>query len=304
MKMNSMFSYAGIGLGEANYREKDYASALTSFRRGYNRQGYSDAFWELRSDWLKDNTGLIIVGLFALVVIWNAVRITDRRFGVLAPLRKVTAPVKKIKLLSQTMFTFRNIKNPSDVAYGIKHEGRAGYLSSFILFVVFYLLFVLEKYGAGFLFKTVEDGYYDMVGDAGTVIAAFGLPVICCYLVCTINDGEASFKELLCGVIYAFAPVFLLKPLGIVLTNVLTLNEAFFISLTSFIAYAWTALLVFLAIKNLNDYTFGKTIRIIFLTLFVTLITALLIFIIYVLVMQVVDFVSSVAGEAVYKWAG
>jgi len=166
------------------------------------------------------------------------------------------------------------------------------------------VLYILERYFSGFLFRSVPDGQYDLIGDALFIIAIVGLPVICCYLVSAISDGEASFKNLFIGVIYAFAPLFILKPIVIALGNVLTLNEMFFITFFNFIAYAWTAVLVFLAIKNLNDYSFGKTFKVVIVSLFVTLICALLLFIIYVLVVQVADFGVSVVREAVFRIAG
>ncbi|GHU92084.1 hypothetical protein FACS1894202_14470 [Clostridia bacterium] len=238
-----------------------------------------------------------------LLVLWRLVKFFDRRYAILGPARRLRTRLGGVKLLSQTLFTFRGITNPADAAYGIKREGKAGWRSSFILLGVFWLLFVIEKYFSGFLFKYIPDGYYDLAGDLFTVLGVFALSVISCYLVCTITEGEASFKELFAGIIYAFAPIFALKPIVIILTNVLTQGEDFFITLLNVVAYAWTGILVFLTVKNLNDYTFGKTIKTVLLTIFVALIMALLLFIVYVLISQVLDFVSAIFGEAVFKLA-
>ena len=90
MQMNSMFSYAGIGLGEAHFRNGDFNMALQAFRRGFYRQGYSDTFWELRSDWMRDHLATIIIWVFALLVAWNVIKQVDRRLvPVLQPLRFV-----------------------------------------------------------------------------------------------------------------------------------------------------------------------------------------------------------------------
>jgi outer membrane protein assembly factor BamB len=303
VRMNSMFAFANVGLGEAEFREREYSAALAAFRRGNGLQGYSDTFWELRSDWLKNNTGFIIIALFACFVLYQTLRLLDRRYALLLPLRRRVDRLKNISLLSQCLFTFRTITNPADAAYGIKHEGKASWKSSFILLGLFYVLYILDHYCVGFLFKQVSDGYYDLAGDAFQVFGVFFLTVICCYLVCTITNGEAAFKELFAGVICAFAPVFMFKPLVIALTNVLTFNEGFFIVLINVVAYAWTAILVFLAIKYLNDYTFGETIRTVLLTAFVCLVCVSLLFIVYVLILQVVDFVAAIVGEAVFKIA-
>jgi hypothetical protein len=304
IRMNSMFAYAGVGLGEAHFRNREHHYARDAFRRGFSREGYSDAFWEIRSDWMRDNTAAIIIWGFAIIVAWNIIKQIDKRVKILQPVRVVTAKIKNVTLISQCMFTFRNITNPYEAAYGIKHDNKGSYKSAFILLLIFYALYVAQRYFSGFLFRGVPDGEYDLLGDALFIIVIVGLPIICCYLVSAISDGEASFKNLFIGVIYAFAPLFIFLPLIIILGNVLTLNEAFFITFFNFVAYAWTAVLIFMAIKNLNDYTFGKTFKVVFITIFVTLICALLIFIIYVLVMQVADFGFSVSREAVFRIVG
>ena len=73
LRMNSLFTYASTGLGEALYREGNFDQALSSFRNGGNRKGYSDAFWELRSDWLHKNLGVILIDVVALVVVWKLI---------------------------------------------------------------------------------------------------------------------------------------------------------------------------------------------------------------------------------------
>jgi sugar lactone lactonase YvrE len=303
IKMNSMFAYANIGLGEAHYREKEYTEALAAFRLGNSHSGYSDAFWELRSDWLKNNLGVIILVIAGLLVVWQVLQVLDRRYMVLAPARNAKTKIGNVKLISDCLFTFHNIKNPADTCYGIKRENRGSWLSAFVLILIFYVLFVVEKYFSGFLFKTVRDGYYDLVGDAVTILVVFGLGIISCYLVCTITEGEASFKNLFIGIVYAFAPIFFLGPVVIIMTNVLTQGEAFFVTFVNFVAYGWTAVLVFAAIMFLNDYTVLQTIRTIILTIFTALIITLLMFILYMLITQMIDFISSVIGEAVFKIA-
>ena len=304
MRMNSMFAYAGVGLGEANFRNREHHEARDAFRRGFNRQGYSDAFWEIRSNWMKDNTATIIIWLFVLIIVWNMIKFIDKRKAILQPVRTGINKVREVNIISQIIFTFRNITNPYDAAYGIKHEQKGSYISAFILLFLFFILYVLNRYFSGFLFRTVPDGQYDLLGDAIFIILIIGLPTICCYLVCAITEGESSFKHLFIGIVYAFAPLFIFMPLIIFLGNVLTLNESVFMTFFNFIAYAWTTVLIFLAIKNLNDFTFGKTFKIVGITIFVTLIAALLIFIIYVLVMLVVDFGFSLVREAVFRVVG
>ena len=194
------------------------------------------------------------------------------------------------------------LKNPFDACYGIKREGRAGWGSAVAVLVVVFILSTVSKYFSGFLFKHVQEGEYELINDFLTFFAAWGMLVICCYLVCTIKDGEARFKDLFIGGAYALAPMMIFLPIRILLTNVLTYNESFFITLIDVVSYGWTGLLILLSIMYLNDYSLKQTLVIIILTLFTVLIAAALLFVIYVLITQLVNFISGIYGEVVYRF--
>ena len=197
---------------------------------------------------------------------------------------------------------FVMVRNPFDCCYGIKHEGRASWWSAAAILLLYFLLSVVNKYFSGFLFKHVQEGQFELINDFLTFFGAWLLLVICCYLVCTIKDGEASFRDLFIGSAYILAPLLLFLPVRIVLTNVLTYNEAFFITLIDVISYGWTGLLILLMIMYLNDYSFKRTISIVILTLFTVLVAVALLFVVYVLIVQLVNFLSGIYGEVVYRF--
>lgn len=301
-RMNSLFTYANTGMGEALYREGEYEEALQSFRSSGNQQGYSDAYWELRSNWLHTNAGVFLIALVSLIVLIQVVKTVHRKTGFLNHLGQMKKRIGDVKIVSQTGWVFRMIKNPYDCCYGIKHESRAGYVSAVVILLIYFILSVISKYFSGFLFKTVQEGQFEVLNDFITFFGVWLLLVICCYLVCTIKDGEAKFRDLFIGSAYILAPMIVFLPIRIVLTNVLTYNEAFFVTLIDVISYGWTGFLILLMIMYLNDYSFRRTLSIVVLTLFTVLVTVALLFVIYVLITQLVTFISGIYGEVVYRF--
>lgn len=302
LRMNSLFTYASTGLGEALYREGNYPEALEAFRNGGYRTGYSDAFWEQRSNLLHSSLGGLLIGLVALIVLWQVVMYFDRKAHILNPLRAVGKWLAGIPIISQSCFSFYMLRNPFDACYGIKKEKKATYLSAVVVLFVFFILFVVNKYFAGFLFKSMPDGYYELLNDFISVFGIFLLLTICCYLVCTITDGEAKFRDIFISAAYALVPMIVFLPIRLVLTNVLTFNEEFFISLLDFVSYGWTALLIVLMIMYQNDYSLAKTIKTIVITLFTVLVVVALGVVLYMLISQLVDFIASIYGEVVYRF--
>lgn len=302
LRMNSLFTYASTGLGEALYREGNFSEAMEAFRNGGYRQGYSDAWWEQRSNLLHSNMSTVIYVAVAVVILWIVIRKLDKKFHILNPLRWLKEKIGSIKIVNQVGWSTMMLKNPYDACYGIKREKRTSWLSAIIVLLIFFVLYVANKYFAGFLFKRMPDGYYELLNDFLIIFGAFMLLTICCYLVCTITDGEARFKDIFISAAYALIPMIIFLPIKLVLTNVLTFNEEFFITMIDFVSIGWTALLIVLMLMYQNDYTLAQTIKTIFLTLFCVLVVVALLVVLYMLISQLVDFVVSIYGEVVYRF--
>ena len=302
LRMNSLFTYASTGLGEALYREGNFDLALNSFRNGGNQKGYSDAFWELRSDWLHKNLGIILLGLIGLAVVLKIVGIIDSRTHFMAPVRTLQSRVGNVSFLKKVAWSFTMMRNPFDCCYGIKREKRSSIPAAVCIVVLFFILSTVSKYFSGFLFKTVREGEYELFRDAVMTFGSFLLLTVCCYLVCTIQEGEARFRDIFMGSAAALTPLILALPIRLVLSNVLTFNEDFFLTLLDVVSYGFTGVLIILELMYLNDYSLRKTLAIIIITLFTVLVTVALLFVVYVLIGQLVDFVSSIYGEVVYRF--
>lgn len=163
------------------------------------------------------------------------------------------------------------------------------------------VFFVINKYFCGFIVKTVREGSYDILSDIGMIVLALLLVVGCNYLMCTINDGEAKLKDIYFSTVYSFGPYLVFTPVIFALSHVVSMNEEFFISFGKLFMFAWCAVLVFISVKEVNDYTVKETVKIILLTVFTILIVCLLVFIVYVLWSQVFDFLQQIPREAVYR---
>lgn len=301
LEMNSMFDYANKAMGRAYFQEENYEQALHYARLAKDYEGYSDAFWEIRNQWLKHNIVAAILLIVAIFVIWKLIKYFDKKKNILAKPKAFWEERKKNRVLSNLLYANYFMKHPIDGSYGIAREGRASFAAPSILLFLFTLEFVIDKYLCGFLQKTVREGRYEIFSDVGGILLVIVALTVCNYLVCTINEGEGTVKKIYTYFCYSLMPYILLTPLKFILSHVLTDNEQFLITLVQIVTFGWIAVLVVLAIKEVNNYTAGETFKIICLTIFTILILALLIFIVYVLWAQVFEFISAVFGEVVYR---
>ncbi len=301
IRLNSLFDFANLGLGQAYFKEESYEDALASFRLAKYKSGYSDSFWELRNKWMRENIINILYLVIIFVILKKVVSRFERKHQYWYRFKKKMDERYNLKLLKDLVFLKNFIRHPIDSFYSIKHENKTSVLSATIYMFVFFILYVLEKYYSGFIFRTVEEGEFAIVSDFFVFTGILLLVIVSNYLVSTINDGEGKFKHIYCGFIYSFAPYFIIKPFVIVISNVLTFNEVYLLQFANFFTHAWVAILLIVMIKEINDYSMRETFKVIFLTLFTILIGVLLIFIIYVLITQMLSFFVSIFNEGVYR---
>lgn len=301
LEMNSMFDYANKAMGRAYFQEENYEMALKYAKLAKDYDGYSDAYWEIRNVWLKKN---VMTAIFVLIVLWiirKVVTVIDNKKGILDKPREAWERFKQLPVITDICYSGYYIKNPVDGAYGISKEGRANWLTSTLLLVVFIVEFVINKYTCGFLTKTVMEGRYEIFKDVGMIIVVMIALTACTYLVCTINDGEGTVKKIYTFFCYSLVPYIILTPVSYLLSQVVTENEMFLVTMINILIYGWVVVIAVLGLKEVNNFTMGETFKIIFLTAFTALILTLLIFIIYVLWAQVFEFVTAIVGEVVYN---
>lgn len=301
IRLNSLFDFAYLGLGEAFFKEEDYDEALVAFRQAKYKDGYSDAFWEVRNLWLRENVITLLFIAVGLVILKKILGMVERKKGYWKRFKETMSAKYNVKLISDLAFIKNIIRHPIDTYYSIQYENKTSMLSATIWLIVAFIIFIIEKYFSGFIFLYVRDGQYTLGADIAFFFGIAALVIGCNYLICTINEGEGKFRHIYTGFIYSLAPYIIIKPFLIFISNFLTFNEAYLLNLANTIVYAWVAVLMFVMIKEINGYTIRETFKIIFITLFMILITVLFIFIVYILIVQMIQFVVSVVNEGVFR---
>ena len=93
----------------------------------------------------------------------------------------------------------------------------------------------------------------------------------------------------------------IMAPIAIVLSYVLTQNEAFLITLVWYIGILWSAALVILSILNVHNYTFKQTVKNVLLTLFFAIVALILVAILYLVWDKFIEFIGEVISEVEYR---
>lgn len=301
LKRNGMSKIAHVGYGRTLMRQQQYGAALEHFRFSNDRDDYSECFWELRDVWISSHMVWILAGaalLIVALVCWNRFFRKKKPHGSTMDLRENTATGAG-RLGTDLRFSFSMLRHPIDGFYYLKRGIFGSAASATVLYGLALAVFVIENTAKAFIFNgNPVSQSVPVLFLLFLVCAAFW--VIGNYMVSTINDGEGSLRELYVLTAYALTPYLLLTPIKVILTYGFTQNEAFFIHLLTYIAIVWSAVILYMGLMHMHNYTFWETLKNIILTLFIMVIALAAIAIVYLIWMQLVQFLTEVFTEVKY----
>lgn len=299
-RQNTSFSLAHTALGSALSKEGKYDEALHEFELARDYAGYSQAYWEIRNAAIQSNLplwlGIIAASIILLVVFSKVYKKSPAFDGVKAGIAKF----KSKKLVSELLFGFKIFKKPSDTFYGIKKQGKASYLSGIILLALFVLVYLVDIYCSGFLFRS-EAGLSYVSVQLAIVLGVFLLFVVVNYFVSTLGDGEGWFRDIFICTAYALMPFIVLTLPMTILSHFLTYNESFLVDAYKLFTMAWTLFLVIYAIKEVHNYSFKKTVGSVLIIIFGMIMLVLIGLLVYSFMGQLIDFLVSIVKEVFYR---
>lgn len=298
LNYNGLFTLAYRAIADAYFKDGDYATALTYYRLGEYRDGYSETFWELRNAVLQRS---LANGLLVLFGGWMALSVFNRleqRRGWLEPLRNWLRAARRFRLVDDFAFMFRFIRQPSDSFYYIKVNERGSLPFALIIYAWVVISRVLSLFVTGFTFSSIAYSWQIYVETE--IVYTVGLFVLwnaANYLVAAVTNGEGRLKHVIIGSAYSLFPYALFALPIALLSNLLTLNEEFVYTFSTQLMMFWTGMMLVIMVREVHNYSVGETVRNLLTTLFTMALFLLTGYILYVLFNQLYEFVWAIVQE-------
>ena len=173
-----------------------------------------------------------------------------------------------------------------------------------IAFAIVLLLFLAQIADGrlyGFQFGISYDKTFNIIPYIVKSIVLFGAWVVGNWAVCTLLDGEGTMKNICIYSAYALIPYIAQIFINVLLSHILIQDEAVFMQAIRIIGVGWSVILLFSAIKSVHQYSFGKTVFAIILTIVAMLIMLFLLVLFMSLIQQVYIFISTIYTEISYR---
>ncbi len=292
---NSNFDAAYIGIGQSLYRSGQYDEAITYYQAAYDTTNYSDAYKEVRKEWISKYVLLIPIILFAIIFAWSKFMNYANKIN-----RRAATAGGKRTFKEELLYVFHIMRHPFDGFWDLKHEKRGSMRAAVVLLAVTVLCFYYNDIGRGYLLNPRGNTNTVLFWMLSILVPIF-LYVTANWCLTTLFEGEGSFKDITIAISYSLAPMALTLIPATLFSNVVASNEVNIIELVINFGVIWAGLLIFIGMMVTHDYSLFKGIT----TTLGTIVGMLFIMFVGVLFSsllgKIVSFVSNIILELAYR---
>ncbi len=205
--------------------------------------------------------------------------------------------VLSIQYKEKIYIFFRLLTHPIDALNDVKYEKKGSLTIANIILFLFFLVHMFSSSKTGYLFLSSNEVKVNIISVFLTSVGAVALWNVCNWAVCTLFDGEGSFREIWIMTCYSILPYVILQPMIVLFSNVLSIDETVLYSTLSTLAMAWFLLLAFLSMMVCQQFTVTKTIVLAIVTFLAILAVAFLALMLFSTSQQIIGFVKNIVLE-------
>ncbi|MBD5498941.1 MAG: YIP1 family protein [Lachnospiraceae bacterium] len=193
------------------------------------------------------------------------------------------------------------ISHPMDGYYWIRHRDRGSVPLAILMVIVFSCCFTANRLLASFVVNDLDprtvDSLYELIG----VLSFYLLLCVSNWSITCLMNGEGRMKDIAIAVGYGTVPISFVLVLATIVSQFIADDEQAFYTLILAIGIAYGVIMILIGIMQVHNYTLGKTLLTLFLTVLAMLIIIFLLLLLSNLLGMVVNFFKSVYTELIFR---
>jgi len=194
-------------------------------------------------------------------------------------------------------FPFHIPLRPIKGFWEMKYEKRGSMKVAFIIMLAYIFTQILDWSFSGFLVNNMELENINILWIGATFILPFLLFSISNWCVTSLMQGEGSYKDICMATAYALIPIIVIHLPLIPISNIITIEEAAFYWFFYSFAIFWFVVMVVLGNMTVHQFTIGKTLGTLILTIIVMGIIVFIILLLFSLAQQIYVFFFTIYEE-------
>ncbi|QHW33751.1 hypothetical protein GZH47_25090 [Paenibacillus rhizovicinus] len=292
LKINSNYEVAYIGIGKSLLKQGENKEAMRYFKLGNNREKYSEAFKRYRKEIVLDRFGtIVLVVLAAVLLVIGATKLVRRRVA--------GKHYEEVGILKNPFYT---MLHPFNGFWEMKFEKKGRLKIAIGVLLLLAVFTILKRQYSGFVVNYNNPAELNSIDELKFILLPFLLWCVANWSLTTLMDGEGKFREIVMATGYSLMPLMLVYLPQTLYSNVITADESSFYYLLNTIAVGWFIGLLFVGTMTVHQYSAGKTLLTMLLTLVVIGIILFLGMLFFNMTQEMVSFFKSLYAEMSFRW--
>lgn len=193
------------------------------------------------------------------------------------------------------------IFHPFDGFWDLIHEKRGSVAAATTFLVFFLITHVAKLMYTNFQFIAAPLQYVNVFEQALSLLLPFLILCLANWSWTTLFDGKGRFRDIYITICYALVPYIVIQLPLVFISNIITFDEAAFYTVLMSFSIIWSVALVFTGLMEAHDFSPGKTLVFLILTVVGALIIVFLVLVFFGLLSDAFAFFVSLYRECAFR---
>ncbi len=179
----------------------------------------------------------------------------------------------------------------------MKREKTGRYRDGFILILLAVAAVTFNRQMRAFAFNNAYNVPLEIPKQIAIVVLPVVLFTLANWAVTTLAEGKGSFKDIFLVTCYSLMPLIIFQVVSPVVSHFMTLNELVYLQIIDGVGFGWMVLMLLLGIQEIHEYSGGKMVSTLALTIVGAAIIVFIVLLFFSLLQELGSFVYSIYRE-------
>jgi len=179
----------------------------------------------------------------------------------------------------------------------MKREKSGRYRDGFILILLAIIAITFNRQMRAFAFNNAYNVPLEIPKQIAIVVLPVVLFTLANWAVTTLAEGKGSYKDIFLVTCYSLMPLIIFQIISPIISHFMTLNELVYLQIIDFVGYGWMVLMLLLGIQEIHEYSGGKMVSTLVLTVIGAAIIVFIVLLFFSLLQELGSFVYSIYRE-------
>lgn len=203
--------------------------------------------------------------------------------------------------VSSMKFSLYCITHPIDGFWDLTHEKRGSLAAANTILILTLLARIMKLQYTSFMFNAVYWPEVNIFLYLASVVFPLALWCLGNWGLTTLFDGKGTLSQVYMATCYGMTPYPLIQFPLIILSNVVTADEAEFYTLLSALSIVIAGALILIAMMEIHEYSLSKTVFFTIGSLFAMLVMVFILLLFFSMISQGISYFISLGREILFR---